>query len=127
MASAKGFAYGVTAGEVSASSAILWTRADKAGGVKLELSKGNSKFGEAGDISKSLSATSKRDNTVQIKVGHLKAGTSYFYRFSQGTKRSDVGRFMTAPLATKAQTISFGLSGDADAQPAPGETKPYDR
>ena len=38
-ASAKGFSAGVASAEVSTNSAIVWTRADKAGRVTLELSK----------------------------------------------------------------------------------------
>ena len=38
-ASAKGFKYGVSAGDTSSSSAIVWTRSDKAGRVTLQVSR----------------------------------------------------------------------------------------
>ena len=37
--SASAFRYGVTAGEVTSSSAMLWTRADKSGSVTLQVAR----------------------------------------------------------------------------------------
>jgi phosphodiesterase/alkaline phosphatase D-like protein len=125
-AAAKGFAYGVTASEVSTNSALLWTRADKAGSVTLELS-ADKKFGNKDDKRKTLKAKAANDNTVQVKMTRLKAGHKYYYyRFRQGKKNvSAKGRFVTAPKANQAKTITFAYSGDADAQRAAGTTNPF--
>jgi phosphodiesterase/alkaline phosphatase D-like protein len=123
-AAAKGFSYGVTASEVSSNSAILWTRADKAGPIVLDLSR-DGKFGNADDKHKSLSALKTDDNTGQIKVAGLLSGHKYAYRFRQGKKVSAVGRFETAPKAGQAKTIRFAFSGDTDAQKAQGASKPF--
>src|SRR4051812_5083387 len=95
-AAAKGFKYGVTASEVSANSALLWTRADKTGKVTLDLSS-DSKFGNGDDKHKTLTASKGNDNTVQTTVRGLKSGHAYRYRFHQASNTSAVGRFTTAP------------------------------
>src|SRR5438067_839167 len=123
-AAAKGFKFGVTASEVSAGSALLWTRPDKTGKVTLDISS-DGKFGNADDKHKTLSATKANDNTVQITVRGLTAGHAYRYRFHQGTGTSAVGRFTTAPKANQAKTIKFAYSGDQDAQRAKGQSKPF--
>jgi len=45
-ASANGFKYGVNAGEVSSSSAVLWTRSDRAGRLTLQVSRDSASAGE---------------------------------------------------------------------------------
>jgi alkaline phosphatase D len=124
-AQAKGFRYGVTAAEVRSSSALLWTRADKADKVTLQVS-ADRKFGNKGDRSATAVAGAAHDNVVQVAVKHLKPGRRYYYRFRQGKGSvSTVGRFKTAPGARQAKTIKFAYSGDADAQKAAGASKPF--
>jgi phosphodiesterase/alkaline phosphatase D-like protein len=124
-AAANGFKYGVTASEVTPTSALLWTRADKKGAVLLEVSR-DRKFGNKDDKRKRLKATSAADNTVQARVTGLRAGQKYIYRFGQGTTRASVaGTFKTAPKPSQAKTITFAYSGDADAQRAIGASNPF--
>jgi phosphodiesterase/alkaline phosphatase D-like protein len=124
-AAAKGFSYGVTASEVSSDSALLWTRADKAGKLTLDLSF-DRKFGNGDDKHKSLTANAGHDNTAQVRVGGLKAAHRYYYyRFRQGKNVSAIGRFETAPKANQAKTITFAFSGDTDAQRAQGASNPF--
>ncbi|MEA2184906.1 MAG: alkaline phosphatase [Solirubrobacteraceae bacterium] len=123
-AGAKGFKYGVTASEVTASKALIWTRADKSGKLTLELSS-DSKFGNKDDKRRSANARKSNDNTVSLTVGGLKAGHKYSYRFRQGKNKSAVGRFTTAPAAGQNKVIRFAFSGDADAQRAKGTTNPF--
>jgi alkaline phosphatase D len=112
------FAYGVAAGEVSAHSALLWTRAAQPGEVKLRV--GHRTF--------TLVAADADDLTVQRKVTGLKAGTAYSYAFTQAGHRSATGHFRTAPAPGRNAPISFAFSGDADAQPAtPGGPPAYNR
>jgi phosphodiesterase/alkaline phosphatase D-like protein len=123
-AGAKGFSYGVTSSEVTSSSALVWTRADKAGKVKLVVS-ADKKFGNKGDKKKTLSAKAAADDVVQVTVRGLKAGHRYAYVFTSGKNRSAVGHFKTAPKASQAKTLRFAYSGDADAQKAVGASKPF--
>lgn len=105
-AAASPFGYGVTAAEVTARSARLWTRAQTPGKVVLHV--GRRRF--------ALSAGAADDLTVQRVVGGLKPGTGYAYWFTQGSRRSQKGHFRTAPPAGRSATIRFAFSGDADAQ-----------
>jgi alkaline phosphatase D len=109
------FAYGVAAAEVTQSSALLWTRAPRAGKVTLELGGRRIavKVGKATDL------------TAGVRVTGLKPATPYTYRFSQGSARSRTGAFRTAPAPGADAAVDFSLSGDADAQPAPGTAKPF--
>src|SRR5438552_16805958 len=83
-ASASGFSLGVAAGEVSTSSAILWTRANKAGTVKLTVTLGATKV-----ASFSLQAKAANDNTVQKLVTKLNAGKTQHDQFNQGSSKSE--------------------------------------
>ena len=106
-----GFAYGVAAGEMTSTSAKLWTRAPKAGPVALVVTGAGStrRFG--------LTASRGADRTVQRTVRSLRPGTTYRYRFAQGGPTSVTGRFETAPAAASTAAVRFAISGDADATP----------
>ncbi len=127
-AKAKGFELGVAAGDVDSSSAILWAKAKRAGKVELQITDRGG-FGRcdpkhAGKLG--LKAKRGSDYTVQKRVKHLDPETSYSYRFCmKGGRKSDTGKFTTAPAANSNQTIRFGFSGDQDARPEPGQTEPY--
>ena len=111
--SSSGFAYGVAAGEMTATSARLWTRAPRAGKVTLTLS------GPGANRTFVLAATRASDLTVQRTVGGLRPGSAYRYSFRQSGVRSGVGRFETAPAPTSGVGVRFAVSGDADATPGP--------
>jgi len=122
-ASGAGFSLGVAAGEVTTSSAKVWAHATSKGSTTLQLSR--AKTFRRLDATKTVPAVAAGDFTVQTKVSGLKAGTTYYYRWMQGSKRSAVGSFKTAPSATSDATIRFAWSGDADAQRARGAGKPF--
>jgi phosphodiesterase/alkaline phosphatase D-like protein len=126
-AKAKGFSLGVSSGDVSSSSAILWGHADKPGKTYLQLTdKGG--FGACDKQSSYAKVKAKKsnDNTVQTKVKKLKADTAYKFRWctAKGGK-SDKGKFTTSPKSGKDETIRFALTGDQDARVAKGQNKPY--
>ncbi len=123
-AAGKGFKYGVAAGDVSSSSALLWTRSDKPTKLTLLVSTDKS-FGPSGLISHGVTSKSSHDNTVTVRITKLQPGKRYFYRFTSSAGQSDVGQFMTAPKAGQAKTINFAYTGDEDAQPAKGKSKPF--
>lgn len=111
--SPRSFAYGVAAGEMTPTSARLWTRAPKAGRVTLVLT-------GAGTTRRfALTASRGSDLTVQHTARVLRPGTPYRYRFTQGGVTSVAGRFETAPAATATTAVRFAISGDADATPGP--------
>jgi phosphodiesterase/alkaline phosphatase D-like protein len=128
-AAPKGFKYGVASGDVSTSSAILWARANKAGTALVQLQEGG-RFAPcdvAGAPKKlKVKAVKGNDLTVQKKVGGLKPGRTYKYRWCmEGGRRSAVGQFDTAPAPGQAKRIRFAVTGDQDAAPLPGTKTPY--
>jgi len=118
---AVGFRFGVAAGEVTSTSAILWTRAPRAGQVRLELD------GEGTTPVLVLRASPANDLTVHARVRGLRPATSYAYRFRQGGRASASGRFITAPAPTATVPVRFAVSGDADATPGPSGRPAFNR
>jgi alkaline phosphatase D len=120
---ARGFSLGVAAGDVTARSAILWAKANKAGRYTLEVAR-NRRFTR--ELHTGVArATKSHDNTVQRRIQGLEPGQRYFFRFIRGARRSDIGRFMTAPKPSQSKTIEFAWSGDQDFNPEPGQTNPF--
>lgn len=128
---AKGFSLGVTAGEVTDTSAMLWTRSNKPAKLTLQLAAGLSD-GQFAD-QKTVKTSRRNDNTVTVKITGLLPSTSYRYRFigadkkakSAGVRSSEVGKFKTAPAVDADQAIRFGISGDTDAARGPKDKKPH--
>jgi alkaline phosphatase D len=125
---ARGFKLGVSAADVRANSAILWAKSSRRGPVILEVRR-RGPFGACGGRgSRRARATRSNDLTVQKKVGGLRPGKSYRYRWCRRGRRravSAVGRFKTAPLQNANRTIRFGWTGDMDAARAPGQNRPF--
>jgi alkaline phosphatase D len=120
---ARGFSFGVAAGEVTASSAMLWGKAKKSGGYSLDIAR-NRRF--RGFTPHFVVARKRHDNTVQMRVKRLHPNTRYWFRFvGNHGRRSDVGTFVTAPRPSQSKSIKFAVSGDQDFNSAPGQTKPY--
>ncbi len=126
---ASGFDFGVAAGDVSSRSAILWARANRSGPALIQIGR-DRRFGPCnlGRAPARLraGAAEANDNTVQKRVGGLRPDTTYHYRFCmRGGARSSAGSFETAPAPNQAKTIRFAMSGDQDALPRPGQSRPF--
>lgn len=115
------FQWGVIAGDVTSSSAILWTKADHAGkfSVRWGATRGM-KDGKA-----TVRASKAHDDTMRATAHGLKADRTYYFQFTDGDSVTPVGTFHTAPKPTADKTIRFGWSGDMDGTAAPGKSKPY--
>ena len=108
-----GFRYGVAAGEMTPTSARLWTRAPLAGSVLLTVARADNSEPRARTFA--VRSTASNDLTVQRTVAGLRPGTVYRYRFSQHGRASPIGYVRTAPTAGEPATVRFAISGDADA------------
>jgi alkaline phosphatase D len=129
-ASATPFINGVTAGEVTDSSAIIWGQTAKPAKVVAFVTQkgGGSSQQDQGILG--LKTTKATDETVQTTVKKLKPGTSYTYQFCLNGKPktkncSDTGKFQTAPKPSQAKTIKFAYSGDETGVAAKGKSKPF--
>jgi alkaline phosphatase D len=125
----KGFKFGVTAGDVSQNSAILWARANGTGTALAQVTRGKN-FGGC-NIKRArgrlkANVSKNNDRTVQKRIGGLIPGTKYHYRWCMsGGRHSSTGTFKTPPAPSQAKTIRFSLSGDQDALPLPNQSQPY--
>jgi len=123
-AGATGFKYGVTAGDVTSSSAILWGKATGKGRVFLQVST-SKRFRRGHFKAYRVKGRKSDDYTLRRKVKRLKAGKSYWFRFVSGRRKSPKGNFKTPPKSSRSKTIRFGWTGDTDFSVAPGQSKPY--
>jgi phosphodiesterase/alkaline phosphatase D-like protein len=130
------FASGVAVGDVSSTSAIVWTRAQGAGTVRLRMARSSSLATcspapgakRSGLKRRTLTAGAAADYTVRTTVTGLRPGTRYVYRFCKGTGSSPLGVFKTAPRKTANGAVRFAVSGDADGTIDPATGAPaYNR
>jgi len=121
------FRYGVAAGEITATSAVIWTRTSKAGPVEIHASSNGWTFVQYGVSPRAARAVPTHDLTFQFRLPHLEPDTSFRYWFVQGKAKSPVGTFRTAPRATADQAVRFAISGDADATAGPDGKPGFNR
>ena len=95
------FAHGVAAGDMTPTSAIIWTRWDgaKSGAAPVDL---NWDVCLSSDITSpvkvgTVTAGPQTDYTAKVDVTGLTPGQDYIYRFSKGTAASSAGCFSTLP------------------------------
>ena len=104
---------------------MLWAHANRSGLYLAEVATNRRFRGNAG--LKDVRARARNDNTVQTKIGRLRPGKRYWYRFrgARSRARSDVGTFVTAPAPKRSAAIEFAWTGDTDFNPVPGQTAPF--
>ncbi|OLE36930.1 MAG: hypothetical protein AUG48_05870 [Actinobacteria bacterium 13_1_20CM_3_68_9] len=119
------FTSGVTAGEVTSTSAIVWARADHQASVRAQVATDGA-FQHV-VRSRVLQASDSNDDTVQTIFGQLNPNTTYHYRFCflSGSPCSSLGRFLTAPSPSTPKTIRFAYSGGETGVAQPGHTNPF--
>ena len=117
------FPFGVAAGEIRPTSAIIWTRAPRAGKVGFEVVRA----GGSAERKADTTAFAIDDLTVRVRVESLRPNSAYRYRFFQGKALSPWGTFRTAPEQAAAVSVRFAFSGDADATPGPSGRPAFNR
>ena len=131
------FKSGRTAGEITAHSAIVWARLIRPKTVRAQVATDSSFHHQV--ARRRVKAKPKNDMTVQRKIGGLKPGRTYWYRFctlprkfrgggdQAGRRRrcSGKGRFETAPAPGDTKTIRFAYTGDETGVHEPGSDKPF--
>ena len=106
------FTHGIASGDITDSSAILWTRVDQTTKLTLEVSTNPNFSGKV--IRQKVEASAASDFTIKALVDKLKPGKDYFFRFRGRKSMSDVGTFQTASGPAKSVNVSFAYSGDSD-------------
>jgi phosphodiesterase/alkaline phosphatase D-like protein len=122
---APGFRHGVASGEMTATSALLWTRSNEPGPVRLFVWPFPRKGMPVAQLD--LRATRARDLVVQRRVHGLEPNRRYTYAFTVAVGRITIaaaGEFRTAPRPSDPQVIRFAISGDADGATDPRTGRP---
>ena len=120
----KGYRYGVASGEVTDTTARVWTRSPDVGRGKLILAT-DKQLNHVVHKQK-VFATEHNDQTIQRVLDGLDPATDYFFRFcDRNGPCSEVGRFSTAPAPDDDVPVSFGYSGDMSAQPESKGDPPF--
>ena len=107
---AKGvFTHGIASGDPAQNSIVLWTRFLSTDSSATTLTFELSKDENFTTLSSSGKVQAARDNDFCAKViaEGLEAGTSYFYRFSDGRNYSPIGKTKTLP--EKTEHIKIGV------------------
>ncbi|MCM3569037.1 glycerophosphodiester phosphodiesterase family protein [Neobacillus mesonae] len=113
--------HGAASGDVTDSSAVLWTRASEKANVQFEIST-DSTF-KHNTIVKTSKADAKNDFTVKVKVDGLKPDTKYYYRaHAVSSKYSANGSFKTAPEENSLKPLTMVWGGDTGGH---GVIPPY--
>ena len=102
---------GYVCGDVTATSTLIWLRAEADSEVALQFSvdPGFAEFSSTAAVTVDPSA----DLTAQISLDNLQPSTRYYYRGAVGGKSPGrVGSFLTAPRPDENAKVSFCFSGD---------------
>lgn len=105
------FAYGVASGDMTPTTAILWTRSPESGDIIPEVST-DANFTAPTQLSP-VRGSESSDFTLKVTASDLSPGTTYYYRFRSQTAVSDVGTFRTVFAATDDAAVTLGFTGDA--------------
>ena len=106
------FTHGIASGDVTSSTAQLWTRLNHEAPLTLQVSQDPS-FLTAVNFP-NLLAPAGSDFTLQHEVEGLDAGQTYYYRWISGGVASPSGVFRTAPAPAALADLRLTFSGDAD-------------
>lgn len=105
---------GVAAGDVTTSTAVLWTRSTVMGDVAFEYST-DSTF--ATDTQIATATVADPLIPVKVMIEGLTPGTQYYYRVTDANSSSVSGQFRTAAEVGTSTGLRFGVSGDWQEPP----------
>jgi alkaline phosphatase D len=119
------FAQGVAAGDVTDTSAILWTRALNAKNLAIRVST-DTQARDGFDVD-DLATSEDADFTVKATVTGLLPATQYYYMFHSGKFQSPIGAFKTAPAADADVDTQFVVACDSDGSASLNQFEVLDR
>jgi len=107
---------GVAAGDVTHTSAVLWTRSSVMGEVTFEISSDPAALGDAAATFTEMVIDTMEP--AKVDVGDLLPGTRYYYRATDPDGCTADGQFVT-PNTDGQHGLRFGVSGDWRGDLAP--------
>lgn len=113
--------HGVIAGDVTSSSAVIWSRADRASTMHVTV---NGSGRESRDVEYRVAVTAEHDYTGKVRISGLQPDRDYTYTvWFSGSLESRIstaavatGRFRTAPRRDDAESVTFAFGGDVAGQ-----------
>ncbi|MEB3291941.1 MAG: phytase [Synechococcales bacterium] len=107
---------GVTSGDTTQTSTVLWARSTFAGAVTFEYSTDRTFSTIAG---KATATVTNPNLPVKVEITGLQAGTEYFYRVTDAAGDRELGEFKTANNPGTYGGFRMGVSGDWRGELAP--------
>jgi len=107
------FPNGVAVGEVTPTTAVVWTTTDRPAAVKLEVF-GHPSFRGRDVFHRTVRTAASDDFTAHVEATGLSPATTYFYRWRHGAETGPTGTFRTAPSVGTAADVRFAVTGDSD-------------
>lgn len=102
--------HGVAVGDVTATSAVIWSRASGESILRIAVQRDGSTRGLL--LQKELPVTSTHDFTGKLAIEGLSPDTSYRYSVTVPGRATIEGHFRTPPTLTQAKAGRFAWSGD---------------
>jgi 3-phytase/alkaline phosphatase D len=107
---------GIASGDVTANSAVLWTRSVILGQVTFEVSTDS----DFSTIAQTVTATVTDPlQPVKVAIAGLKSGATYYYRAIDAAGATAAGQFKTATALGTLAGFQLGVSGDWRGELAP--------
>ena len=109
--------HGVSAGDVTSTSAVIWARTDRVADMWVSY---YTATGQSDGKESQTQNSAATDYAAQVKLTELQPGTQYRYevRFEDrsGTSKKQAGLFRTAPLSGQKADVSLIWGGDLAGQ-----------
>jgi phosphodiesterase/alkaline phosphatase D-like protein len=112
------FPDGVASGDVTPTSAVLWTRVDRALPLKVEVSSSPSFQGPEA-FKQTVHPSTGDGLAAKALATPLEPGTQYYFRWRHGSAMSPVGSFRTPPLPDQPADVRFAYTADSDGLQVP--------
>ncbi|MCX7088150.1 MAG: PhoD-like phosphatase N-terminal domain-containing protein [Methylococcales bacterium] len=115
---------GISAGDASTNSAVVWTRAQDGtapANLTLQVATDPANLDKSPLNKTGLSTDASKDYTLKVALSGLQSGTVYYYQLVSATnEKSAIGKFKTAIDPATSAAVRFAFSGDMD-----GLMRPY--
>ena len=113
LASTSSLPNGVSSGDTTQTSTVLWTRSTIAGDVRFQVKDNH------GEILADTVRVRNVEKSIKLLVDHLEPGKKYRFKVTSPIGQSITGTFKTAAKPHSTAGLSFGVSGDWRGELAP--------